>query len=177
MHFGERIIRGKVSLGDEAIKIIFEKIYESLIQEIDAIDNGVMMCEGEPLYRISSDVSSRVKRLNPGWNAPKGYDVQEKFEEAMDVVGSEFLDKVSYFTTSWWPARDVVEQATKKRFEVHASGEIIQLETIAPWTEHLFDLETTLDIVGSIKFCLFQDEKGNWRVQCVPIKTGSFVCR
>ena len=43
---------------------------------------------------------------------------QERFNKAMALVGSEFRDKVDYYSTSWWPARELVEKAINKRHEV-----------------------------------------------------------
>lgn len=34
------------------------------------IDNGVNIASGTPAYAQRSDLSSRVKRLNPNWNEP-----------------------------------------------------------------------------------------------------------
>ena len=38
---------------------------------------------------------------------------------AMKMVGAEFLDRVDYYSTSWWPARTLVEEALEKRHEVN----------------------------------------------------------
>ena len=39
----------------------------------------------------------------------------------MNLVGEEFEDKVSYYRDAWWPARELVEHAVEKRFEVTKS--------------------------------------------------------
>lgn len=36
----------------------------------------------------------------------------------MSMTGSEFIDKVKYYSEAWWPARKIVEDAVAKRFEV-----------------------------------------------------------
>ena len=46
-----------------------------------------------------------------------------------------------------------------------------------PWKEHLFLLEKELAIEGLIKFVLFTDDKGKWRVQAVPKSPNSFESR
>lgn len=61
-------------------------------------------------------------------------------------------------------------------FKVDPSGEIIELSQAVPWKEHFFQLETEMDISPSIKYAIFQD-KDTYRVQCVPVALGSFVCR
>lgn len=45
-----------------------------------------------------------------------------------------------------------------------------------PWKEHLFQLEEEQKIRPLIKYTIFED-RGTFRVQCVPVALGSFVCR
>jgi uncharacterized UPF0160 family protein len=48
-HFGEKILENIIGDKDERLlKILYAKIYENFIMEIDAIDNGVNICDGEP---------------------------------------------------------------------------------------------------------------------------------
>lgn len=65
---------------------------------------------------------------------------------------------------------------------VHESGEIVDLTEneyngMFPWKEHLFQLETELGLEGVVKFVLFNDQTGKWRVQAVPKTPGSFESR
>lgn len=71
----------------------------------DAIDNGISTHDGLPRYKTSTNLSSRVGNLNPWWNQEKDVDVTARFEKAMELVSTEFLDKVNYFAKCWWPAR------------------------------------------------------------------------
>lgn len=50
-HFGHEILRSILSdvTEDRVIDEIFKKIYDTLIKEIDGIDNGVPMYDAEPL--------------------------------------------------------------------------------------------------------------------------------
>ena len=52
LHFGKDILSQlmKISKGDPTVDLIWAKVYESFVQEIDAIDNGVDQFEGEPRY-------------------------------------------------------------------------------------------------------------------------------
>ncbi|KAK3101510.1 hypothetical protein FSP39_004104 [Pinctada imbricata] len=69
-HFGQRIVADILELkeDDPVTGIIFDKVYENFVEEIDAIDNGVNQYDGEPKYHISTTISSRVGNLNPLWN-------------------------------------------------------------------------------------------------------------
>lgn len=169
--------RNNVELSATQLTSIFVKIYQSFIQEIDGIDNGVPQFDGEPQYRINTHLSNRVKTFNPGWMDNKTpAEVDELFHQAKEYVGKEFDDKVQYFGTAWLPARIIVEKAVENRFKVHESGEIIELGQFCPWQEHLREIEKDLDGV-EIKYVLFNSGAEDFRVQCVPVKEGSFVCR
>lgn len=182
-HFGEEVIREilqkrcGLKVDDNLLRKIFEKVYQGLIQEIDGIDNGVPMFEAEPVYRISSDISSRVGRYNPSWNSTEDFDAQAQFEKAMVIVGEEFVDRVVYYGSVWYPARSIVAEALENRFNVHASGQILSLSQLCPWKDHLFDLELENGLEGVAKFVLFSSGQNDCRVICVPEKPGSFVCR
>ncbi|KAL6257501.1 hypothetical protein P5V15_011071 [Pogonomyrmex californicus] len=176
-HYGHEILRSVLLdvTEDKVIDEIFKHVYDTLIKEIDGIDNGVPMYDAEPLYRIVTDLSARVGRLNPQWNS-HDVDVEERFEKAMALVLEEFLEFVRYTKNVWLPAKDIVRRAVESRFEVDPSGEIIVLSQVAPWKEHLFQLEKEMNISPSIKYTIFENPD-SYRVQCMPEAPGSFVCR
>lgn len=184
-YFGEDVIRqilkanGIENANDEMVRGVYRKLYDTLIVEIDAIDNGVPMFDGEPKYTINTHLSARVSHFNPAWNEDSGdeTDAMKRFEKAKDYVGQEFIDKVLYYALRWWPARELVENAVKKRMEVHASGEILELEHFCPWKEHLYELEEQYDVVGVPKYVIYFNKENDWRVICVPLQPASFVCR
>jgi len=48
-HYGEQILQDMIGKKNDALlKILYKKVYENFIMEIDAIDNGVNICDGEP---------------------------------------------------------------------------------------------------------------------------------
>jgi uncharacterized UPF0160 family protein len=54
----------------------------------------------------------------------------------------------------------------------------LQLETFAPWKAHFFDLEKELNLEkNQIKYVIYQDQNGSWRIQCIPIEEHSFKNR
>ncbi|XP_020285841.1 UPF0160 protein MYG1, mitochondrial [Pseudomyrmex gracilis] len=177
-HFGHDILRSVLPevTEDRVIEEVFRKVYDSLIKEIDAIDNGIPMYDAEPIYRIVTDLSARVSRLNPQWNNRDTVNVDERFEKAMALALEEFLEFVHYSKNVWLPARDVVRNAIKNRFNVDPSGEIIELSQMAPWKEHLSQLEREMKVSPPIKYTIFESDNA-YRVQCVPVTPGSFVCR
>lgn len=176
-HFGERILEAILGPPKDSgtVSNLFSFMYENFIQEVDGIDNGVLMFDGEPRYSIHTNLSSRVKYLNPSWNSEENEDSQKLFHAAMDLVGKEFIDRIQFFTKSFWPARDLVKEAILNRNSTHQSGSIIELKQCCPWKKHLFQLEKELGITGQIKYVIFQSD--SWRIEAVPINPDSFVLR
>lgn len=43
---------------------------------------------------------------------------QAGFKRAVELVGSEFMDRLDYYHRAWLPARALVEDAIRRRFEV-----------------------------------------------------------
>ncbi len=183
MHYGERVIqevlkkKTNIPLDPKELKIIFKKLYLNFIQEIDGIDNGIPMFEGEPSYRIHTHLSNRVKNFNPNWMEEKtDKEVDEMFLGALDYVGNEMVEKLVYYGTVWLPGRTIVDRAVQSRLQVHSSGKIIELERYCPWGEHLHELEK---IYGDLEiiYVLYSSRENDHRVVCVPVEPGSFVCR
>jgi uncharacterized UPF0160 family protein len=156
-HFGHDIIRTILQqlqspYAEDAgfIEICFQKVYKDFMEHVDAIDNGISVSDGPLRYQISSTLSSRVGRLNPSWNELQSPEViNERFQEAMMLTCSEFIQHVYELATSWWPARSIVQDALDKRFEVDPSGKLLLFSQVAPWKDHLFELEDQVRLLRS----------------------------
>ncbi|KAK2177968.1 hypothetical protein NP493_570g04001 [Ridgeia piscesae] len=176
-HYGHQVLAEIMGTtpSDTLTRLIFMKVYEFFVEAIDAVDNGISQTEEKPKYAVTTSLSARVGNLNPRWNQTVTQDdVQDRFHKAMSLTGSEFVDKVKYYSEAWWPARKIVEDAIAKRFEVDPSGEVMLLPRSCPWKDHLFSVEDEQEIQPTIKFVLFTDQSGKWRVQCVPVELFSF---
>ncbi|XP_019410586.1 PREDICTED: UPF0160 protein MYG1, mitochondrial [Crocodylus porosus] len=179
LHFGSQILAHLLGRAEDdcVVRVLYDKLYENFLEEIDAIDNGVAQWDGEPRYAMTTALSTRVGFLNPRWNDPN-QDTEAQFQKAMELVKAEFLDRLDYYHHAWLPARTLVEEAIQKRFEVDPSGEILVLPSgSCPWKEHLFSLEADLAVETPIKFVLYSDQNGQWRVQSVPAAPHSFNSR
>ncbi|VEL30060.1 unnamed protein product, partial [Protopolystoma xenopodis] len=137
-------------------------VYDSLICEVDAIDNGVPICDTEPRYVINTSLSSRVSRINPHWNeSDKNENVSIRFflmdcfVRALELVDSELRSIVTNLAHVWLPARSIVASAFAARFSVHSSGHIIELPLggVCPWKVHLFAIEEDIKHIN----CQFSD--------------------
>lgn len=178
-HFGIDVIKRVVGETDDVkVEAVYDHIYENFIQEIDAIDNGYPMFDGEPRYRITTSLSSRVNRMNPQWNTKnEKLSEDDLFFEAQKYVGEEFEDRVKFAAEVWWPARKIVLNAINDRYKVDDCGLIMELSEACPWKEHFFNLEEELKVENPILFAIFHDGKDSWRVQAVSVNAGSYICR
>lgn len=165
------------NIDDEIISILYNKVYESFIEGIDGIDNGIKQydTDKEKQYKINTDLSSRVKSFNPWWNQQTNDEIAMiQFKKAMKCVGKELIENVLYIYKGWLPARNIVIDAIKNRFEIDKSGKILRLPEFCPWIQHFYDihLETPIDPLPI--YTLFPDTKNGWRIRAVPISVGSF---
>ncbi|GBG28575.1 UPF0160 protein MYG1, mitochondrial [Hondaea fermentalgiana] len=188
-YFGKEIIRfiaeeSKTTVSDEVLEVLYKRVYKNFVEHIDGIDNGIDAYTGEKNYSVSTHLSARVGSLNPAWNAPPVADETARemgqFKEAMRLTLSEFVDTVEGLLKIWLPAREIVERAIKSRKEIDPSGAIIRFEESCPWRSHLFALETEgVDGLaeGDLKYVLYPDSNGAWRIQCVPVEESSFTNR
>eukprot|EP01132_Coremiostelium_polycephalum_P004015 gene4015-5018_t len=179
-HFGREIIKSRLNLNDECTELIYHKVYDNFIEELDGIDNGIERYPSDikPKYVSSSGISARVGYLNPNWNEPQTDEIyQTRFNKAVEFMGEAFLDRIDYYGKSWLPARTIVENAVRFRKDAHSSGEIIILEHFCPWKDHLYSIEKELGLKTPIKFALFGDVSGTWRVQAVNVSSHSFELR
>ncbi|KAJ3388089.1 hypothetical protein HDU92_001634 [Lobulomyces angularis] len=183
-HFGREVLKSVLSKinpqDQELIETIYQKLYTDFIEGMDAVDNGVSQYPAgvEKFYKESTSISKRISRLNPWWNEAN-VDVDERFYQAVEVVGLEFLDIAKSIAYSWIPARDIVGKAIARRKDIHTSGKIIILDQFCPWKEHLynFEKELNLNIEEKILFVLYEDQSKSWRVQAVSESSDSFVSR
>lgn len=185
-HYGRDVIRAHYpALSEKHVELAYERMYNSFMEAIDAVDTGVEMMpeDVKPIYRERTGLSGRVSRLNPRWNEVDEEtgarpDEDARFELASDVCGSDFVSMLTHVVESDIPARGYVEAALLRREEVDASGEIVAFESGGmPWRGHLYDLEKEHGVDPLIKFVLYTDVSGMWRVQAVTVEGKGFENR
>jgi len=178
LHFGERVIAELApEESTENKAIMYKRIYEYFIEEIDAVDNGVNATEEKPKYHVTTTLGGRVKALNPAWNEPK-QDFDGQFHKASEMVGQEFVSRVKSMVNIWFPAKAIVRAAFENRFNIDPSGSVVMLENGGcPWKEHLYDEEVVAGVPGSVKLMLYSDSNGSWRIQTIGVKGQGFTSR
>jgi len=181
-HFGREIVANVLGLdrSDEKVEKIYLKVYKAFIEAVDAIDNGVNMYDTDApaRYENNTGLSARVNKLNPPWNEPTSPEIYyDQFLKAVAVTGKEFVDATKYYGESWILARDYVVSALDDATKTHPSGEILKLPCYCPWKEHLFELESERGTNPLPKYALFEDDKGQWRIQAIPLTPSAFENR
>jgi len=182
-HFGSQVIRAicemhSITLLEAEVDVLVLKVYHNLMRELDAVDNGVEVAEGELRYIYSTGLSSRINRLNPSWQQVVTPELENaSFKQALQVAAAELFETVVGLAREWLPARSIVESSKATAKTVHPSGEILKLTQFCPSAEHLFDLEEESGEFGFTKYVLFCDSRGGWRVQAVNKDRGSFDLR
>jgi uncharacterized UPF0160 family protein len=68
-------------------------------------------------YRVTTTLSQRVSRLNASWRE-KNPDPMVGFNTALQVVRTEFVERVHHYATDWWEAYSIVATAVENRFDV-----------------------------------------------------------
>ncbi|KAI1396707.1 metal-dependent protein hydrolase [Hypoxylon fuscum] len=199
MHFGKAIIAQHLQKPEdsEEVGILWNKIYESFIEALDAHDNGISAydpkkVEAAGLEKGFSDggftLGAMVGRLNPNWNDPTPSDPAEaqeaedkKFVKASERIGDEFRLDLEYYAKAWLPARTIVQEAYQKRLQYDAEGRIMVLEGQAvPWKDHLYTLEEQEGTDKKVLYVLYPEKPvpgAKWRIQAVPVNKDSFQSR
>lgn len=184
-HYGKEVIaQFYPNLSQVQLDLAYNKMYDSFMEPIDAIDTGVEMIPSDVnvAYKDRTGLASRVSRLNPRWNEIDSEgnfpDPDERFSKASEMCGEDFLGMLAHVVESDIPAKEFVEKALLKRMDVDASGEIIAFKSGGlPWRNHLYDLEKEHKVDPLVKFVLYTDQSGMWRVQAVTVEGTLFENR
>ncbi|KAL3933734.1 MAG: hypothetical protein SGPRY_000151 [Prymnesium sp.] len=180
-HYGREILSElSPQLMDSPDKLdwVYNKMYVDFMEAIDGNDNGIEIGDGLR-YKENTTLPARVHHLNARWNEPQGGPTEdERFEKASALCGEEFASFLDYIVNCELPARDVVEKALLDRKSVDACGEVVVFSSGGcPWKTHLYDLERVHAVTPLVKFVLYEDSSGMWRVQAVTVEGTSFTNR
>ncbi|KAK8806884.1 hypothetical protein WA588_005683, partial [Blastocystis sp. NMH] len=179
-HFGRDIIRALCPhpLSDTELQVVYRRMYDNFVEEIDGVDNGIDPFCGERNYSVTTGLSSRIKRLSIPWNQQSSTEQElNRFRLAMSMMLEEFAERLYGQTDVFLPAREIVVEALDKAKTVHPSKEIVVIHQDCPFMDHLMELEKERRIEGRTKFVLVHNKDDSWRVRAINLKQGSFALR
>ena len=143
-----------------------EKVWDildrTLIQGIDATDNGVMPKNEYPAANMS--ISAIISGFNPNWDSNVNPD--DAFVQAFEVAQQVF-DNCLARAEGLVKADAIVEEAIGK-----SEGHIMILDQFVPWDAPIFTSEN--EKAAEIQFVVFPSNRGGYNWQCVPDALGSF---
>jgi len=133
-HFGKDIL--SVMLPDshpEDLLFLYRRVYYTIIEAIDAMDNGLPPCTGDAAYRDFSGLAADIPRMNV---TAKSLRLEEEvFEEAMDYSRSTLEAVVQYLRDVELPASKLVQAAFENRRQYNITGLVLVLQKDVPWKE------------------------------------------
>lgn len=135
--------------------VIFQKIDEGLILQIDAIDNGIFpIIEADYRVKTLSDV---IAMLNPTWD--KQDELNDRFKEAVNLA-EKILDLEIDKVISKLDAKDKVNDAIN-----NVDDGILILDKFMPFKDFILDSEKG----ENIKFVITPSQREGYTVHTVPI--------
>lgn len=156
--FGRDVVRFKdETLNEQEIEDVFNFIDRSLIEGIDALDNGIWIDKTEiPLMNISSILSG----FNPVWYEENNEN--EYFNKAVEFAASILNNKIN-FKISVLKAKEKVIKA----YETRQIPEVVIIDTYCPYIEALKEVDKNEKIL----FVIFKS-KTNYILQTIRGKDG-----
>jgi len=169
MHFGKEIIAQQTGLdiASSDVDVLYEKLYNDLIECFDANDNGISVYAPSELAAAGItkrfddrgfSIASVVNRYNHAplptdttspETQPKSKEQQQadedtRFLKASAFTGEQFALALHDAHRSWLPARTLVQHAYNARLQYDPLGRIMVLphrDAGIPWADHLYTLE------------------------------------
>jgi len=187
-HYGKEIIQQLTHItSNEDLTLLHDKIYADFLCAIDAHDNGIdqfahiLPPGSEALFPVTTDLSSRVAHLNPGWNeSASEEEFDKRFMRAVTLCDSEITECITHTASSWLPARAIVTQAfhSLQQNAPGCDGKVLVMNTFAPWRDHIYSLEEEHSLGPKVLYIVSIDgHRGQWTAVCVPKVRGSFLNR
>ncbi len=152
--YGPKLIQKiKPSFTKEQVEEVFYSVDKSIIESIDAIDNGYFIEKAEVHMPTLNQI---VKSFNPNWNSDE--DPDEQFHKAVEFTTPILLNAIQGSVASI-----EAEKIVKEAYEQREIENILVLDKFCPWKRHL----QTYDEEGSIIYVIFKDLVNGYRVQAV----------
>lgn len=142
-------------------KLVWDIVDKTLIQCIDAIDNGVMTSTDYPAHSMS--VAQAISSFNPTWDSLETADVA--FLKAVAFAETIFDNLISNAIS-----RVKAEEFVTRAIEA-TDGTVMILDQYVPWQNALFASNSKK--ASAIQFVVFPSNREGYNWQCVPLALGS----
>lgn len=147
---------------DDEIKFIFDYIDKSLIQGVDAYDNGVLPKADYPAQ--SMNFSEIIRNFNPTWNSEETSDMA--FVQAVNFAEVIF-DKLIETAHAKSKATSIIEEAIS-----NSNRGIMTLPQKLDWQDAFFSSENPK--AKEINYVIFPSNREDYKVRCVPDELNGF---
>ena len=127
------------TLDQSIVERLHRDVYRGLIQEIDAIDNGIDL-GGAQRYRITTGLSERVSVLN-SYQTAEDMCQSTQFKVAMKMCERDLCHKIHTKIFKQLASYEIVQNAFNDRLKIHPTGEVIYLERGCSWKSNLSQIE------------------------------------
>lgn len=160
--------RFKLKYDENLIDSIFIKLDNTIIQQIDAADNGIKIINNTLNNMVICDLSNVIENFNIQWY--ETYTSEKSDNQFMEAVkfSKNLLENKTINIYYALKGKDILLKQYQK-----SKKEYIVLDEFMPWKTSIHEIDPT----GKIKFIIFQGSDGNWNVQCVPKILGEFQNR
>ena len=161
--YGSKILCSKFNdASDAEIKFIFDYIDKSLIQGVDAYDNGVLPKADYPAQ--SMNFSEIIRNFNPTWNSEETSD--SAFVQAVNFAEVIF-DKLIETAHAKAKAKSIIENAIS-----NSERGIMILSQEVDWQDAFFSSSNPK--AKEINYVIFPSKRNDYKVRCVPDELNGF---
>jgi len=177
-HFGKEILstiikKMEIETNEEDLDMLYDTVYRSFVQEIDAIDNGIDFQTSVPKYNIYTYLSATITKFNT--MQVHNDELQFlAFTRAVDYAKTTFLVHLESLLSKHREMKSdivTISNAMKNRYSYSDTGELLVVDVDCPnWLYCLRDFENKnkyKDDEKEVKFILYPDETG-FRIRAIP---------
>lgn len=149
----------------DQVEAVALEVDRSLVQGIDALDNGQSECLGTRGLVDPVSISGAISSLNPTWCEPND---PQAFDNAFWLATSMARLVLERAVASAYAKVRAREGVLKAIWTAKGSQIIVLDQGGMPWQEIVHEH------APKALFVVFQSPEGTWMVQCVPDALGSF---
>lgn len=150
---------------------IANKVDSELVSGIDAIDNGIEIAKTKIKNVKSNSISNSISEFNPVWyeDQSEGY-YYDRFLEAAKYAKDVLDNKIRNIHGVIQSEHEVNKAVVIAHID---NKDYIVLDYFVPWKESLLKNRNATNI----KFVVYPDISGEWRIMTIPISLESFEAR